>query len=58
MGPPRFELESEDPQSPRMPGYPTIPCTILLVSHLILFFSIWRCDGFEILGFGHENERD
>lgn len=26
MGPPRFELESEDPQSPRMPGYPTIPC--------------------------------
>ena len=28
MGPPRFERESEDPQSPRMPGYPTVPCVI------------------------------
>ncbi len=25
MGPSRFELESEDPQSPRMPGYPMAP---------------------------------
>lgn len=25
MGPPRFELGSEDPQSPRMPGYPMAP---------------------------------
>ena len=38
MGPPRFELESEDPQSPRMPGYPTIPLHYLVSLPDILGF--------------------
>jgi hypothetical protein len=32
MGPSRFELESEDPQSPRMPGYPMAPIPYYLLN--------------------------
>lgn len=36
MGPPRFERESEDPQSPRIPGYPTAPCSTNISSPLFI----------------------
>jgi len=42
MGPSRFELESEDPQSPRMPGYPMAPFHTIfsavpyVLNHIIL----------------------
>ncbi len=45
MGPSRFELESEDPQSPRMPGYPMAPFHTIfsavpyVLTHIILHFS-------------------
>ncbi len=42
MGPPRFERESEDPQSPRIPGYPTAPCSINIGSPLFIKLRFCR----------------
>ena len=52
MGPPRFELESEDPQSPRMPGYPTIPLHYLVSLPDILGFpyGFGKMGGFVVVG--------
>lgn len=44
MGPPRFERESEDPQSPRIPGYPTAPCSTNIGSHLFIKLRFCRLE--------------
>ena len=51
MGSSRFERESEDPQSPRMPGYPTTPCSTIISRHLIIKLRFCRRDLLEFSGF-------
>jgi hypothetical protein len=48
MGPLRFELRSEDPQSPRMARLPYGPA-LLLLAHFIYLSS---CDKVELIAFG------
>ncbi len=51
MGPPRFERESEDPQSPRIPGYPTAPCSTNIGCHLFIKLRFCRLKNAELFLF-------
>ncbi len=51
MGPPRFERESEDPQSPRIPGYPTAPCSTYIGCHLFIKLRFCRLEKSRIFYF-------